>query len=99
MFLVHLDHQARSLSVDVYPGKRRQVHGQGIDDDYLPSEQYGGELLRLFPWDGNVTKGNSTHPAAADGDVLLQDDGDQGAGQRRQRRRPGQSPNFMIDRP
>ena len=64
-FLIHFDHQARSLTGDVYRVSDNKWMGTGIVDDYLPrnSTPTGGFL---YPWDGNAKRARATATATPD---------------------------------
>jgi minor extracellular serine protease Vpr len=94
--LVHMDHQARRLRVDLIRVSDAKNMGRAIFDEYLARNSTATGFFAL-PWDGNVTKGNSTS-AAADGTyrfelTLTKALGDASTAE------TWTSPNFTVDRP
>ena len=94
--LIHMDHQARSLRVDLIRVSDAKNMGRAIVDEYMPRNSTATGFFAL-PWDGNVTKGKNTS-AAADGTyrfelALTKALGDASTAE------TWTSPNFTVDRP
>ena len=94
--LVHMDHQARRLRVDLIRVSDAKNMGRGINLEYLARNSTAGGFFAL-PWDGNVTKGNDTS-AAPDGDYYFQLTLTKALGDA-STAETWTSPNFTVDRP
>lgn len=58
-FILHLDHQARSLKADIYKASNNTLVGTGLSDEYL-GRSSGATSFFAFLWDGKVKKGPGT---------------------------------------
>jgi minor extracellular serine protease Vpr len=94
--LAHLNHQARRMRVDLIRVSDSKNMGQAMNEQYLPRDRTA-TLFSAFPWDGKVTKGNSTSDAPDDVYyfklTLTRALGDASTAE------TWTSPNFEIDRP
>jgi minor extracellular serine protease Vpr len=63
--LAHLDHQARRMRADLFRVSDAKSMGQAMNLEYLARSGTATGFF-AFPWDGNVTKGNSTSAAPDD---------------------------------
>jgi minor extracellular serine protease Vpr len=98
-FLVHFDHQARSLTGDVYRVSDNKWMGTGIVDEFLPRNSTAGAFFD-FPWDGNAKKGQGSSDAGpvADGTYYMEFTLIKALGTKAQAE-SWTSPDFVIDRP
>jgi subtilisin family serine protease len=100
-FLIHFDHQSRSLTGDVYRVSGNKWMGTGLVDNYLPrnSTPTGGFL---YAWDGNAKKGqgnsNGNAGPVADGTYYMKFTLTKALGSKKDVE-TWTSPNFVIDRP
>ncbi len=100
-FRVHLDHQARNITVDIYQASNNEWIGTGLTLDYLARNNAANTFF-AFMWDGNTKKGqgNSLGNAGPVGDgtyyaklTLTKALGT------KQQTETWTSPSFVIDRP
>jgi hypothetical protein len=58
MFLVHFDHQARSMKIEIYrPGPNRDVlMGVGFSQEFMPRNSTATSFFP-FAWDGSLKRG------------------------------------------
>jgi subtilisin family serine protease len=100
-FILHLEHQARSLTADVYQASNNKWIGTGLSADYLPRNSSATGFF-AFAWDGNTKKGqgNSFGNAgpAADGTYYVKLTVMKALGSKQQAE-TWTSPDFVIDRP
>ena len=101
MFLVHLDHQARSLDVDIFAVKNGRRVGNAISLDYLSRNSTATGFF-AFAWDGNAKRGHGQslgEPGpVADGTYYAKLTVRKALGTPKQVE-TWTSPNFVIDRP
>jgi hypothetical protein len=101
MFRVHLDHQARSLDVDIYEASNDKWVGTGISNDFLSRNSTATGFFALA-WDGNAKKGqgnsNGNAGPVADGTYYAKITLIKALGTKQQAE-TWTSPNFVIDRP
>ncbi len=101
-FLFHFDHQARSLTGDVYRVSDNKWMGAGMTMEFL-SRNTGASSSFAFPWDGKAKKvegGPSLDNAGpvADGTYYMKFELVKALGSKLQAE-TWTSPNFVIDRP
>jgi hypothetical protein len=58
-FLVHFDHHARRLQIDVFEAGTMSPRHRALRADYLPRSG-PAEGFVAFAWDGTTTDGNNT---------------------------------------
>ena len=101
MFLAHLDHQARSLDVDIYEASNDKWVGTGISLDYLSRNSTATGFF-AFAWDGEAKKGqgnsNGNAGPVADGTYYAVITLIKALGTK-QEAETWTSPDFIIDRP
>jgi subtilisin family serine protease len=100
-FLFHFDHQARSLTGDVYRASNNKWIGTGISMDYLSRNSTAGGFFD-FPWDGNAKKGQGQSLGnagpVANGTYYMKFELVKALGTKQQTE-TWTSPNFVIARP
>lgn len=101
IFKTHLDHQARSLTVDVYQASNNKWIGTGLVADYLPRNSSATGFF-AFAWDGKTKKGQGNSFGNAgpvpDGTYYVKLTLIKALGTKQQAE-SWTSPNFIIDRP
>ena len=98
-FLVHFDHQARSLTADLYRASDNKWMGVAFKSEYLPRNS-GATSFFAFPWGGMVAKGNGngSQSAAANGTYYVKFQLIKALGNPANAE-TWQSPNFTVARP
>ena len=100
MFLAHFDHQARSLTAEVYRADGKWM-GTAFTSTYLARNQTASGFF-AFAWDGNAKKGNGNSfgnaGPVADGTYYVRLDLIKALGGKSDAE-TWTSPNFTIDRP
>jgi len=59
-FAVHLDHQVRTLRVEIYDAASGYAWHRAYNEDYVPRNSTTGSVF-LFPFDGTTRAGNRTY--------------------------------------
>jgi minor extracellular serine protease Vpr len=101
LFKVHLDHQARNITVDVYQASNDKWMGTGLDLDFLARNSTPTAFF-AFMWDGEAKKGQGQSLGnagpVADGTYYAKLTLTKALGTKQQVE-TWMSPNFVIDRP
>jgi minor extracellular serine protease Vpr len=101
MFLAHFDHQARSLTGEVYRASDNKWMGTAFTNEYLSRNQTASGFF-AFVWDGNAKRGNGNSLGnagpVADGTYYVKLELIKALG-RKQDAETWTSPSFIIDRP
>ena len=96
MFLVHLDHQARSLELEIFKADNDNRVGTGLEEDFLPRNSTATSFFP-FAWDGNAKKSGNIGPVA-DGTYYGVITVQKALGSKTETE-TWTSPDFIIDRP
>ena len=59
-FVVHLDHQARWMRMEVFDAKTGKSWRRAFQDNYLPRNSSANSFF-VLPWDGVTTNGNQVN--------------------------------------
>ena len=97
MFLVHFDHQARSMKIEIYrPGPNRDVFmGVGLSQEFMARNSTATSFFP-FAWDGSLKRGGPP-VALADGTYYAKIIVQKALGTA-QETETWTSPNFVVDR-